>query len=74
MHCDRPFCVQVFDKKGDILAYPKVVGSLPFTDTGITYFFSDTYALACGGSDGLGSGRVSLQSSLVPCILNTPRL
>ena len=37
------------DSKGDRLEYPKAVLSLPFNDTGNTFFFKDDYEVACAG-------------------------
>ena len=45
------------DKKGNSFSYPKVVPSLPFSDSGTTYFSSNSYSLSCGGV--AGTGRVS---------------
>ena len=40
---------QVSDSKGDVLAYPKAALSLPFSDSGNTFFFNDDYHVACQG-------------------------
>lgn len=35
------------DRKGDTLAYPKVIKQLPFTDADNTYFYEDDYQGTC---------------------------
>jgi hypothetical protein len=50
--------VQVLDRKGNRLSYPKVVSQLPFTDAANTYFFDDSYNSTCGGVGGDKKGRV----------------
>ncbi len=59
-----PLClchVQVNDTKGDVLAYPKAVLQLPFSDQDNTYFFADDYECNCSGDyPDSGSGKVSM--------------
>ena len=59
-----PLCpchVQVNDTKGDVLAYPKTVLELPFSDQDDTYFFADDYQCNCSGDyPDSGSGKVSM--------------
>ena len=51
--------MQVADEKGDTVAYPKVVTSLPFADTDNTYFFNDDYQVRCDGDyNDSGGGKV----------------
>ena len=74
---------QVSDSKGDVLAYPKAVLSLPFSDSGNTFYFDDDYHVDCqgdfydthGGKVGHGLAAWSAMSSchaaklcLVVCI------
>ncbi|GAB4815994.1 hypothetical protein N2152v2_003040 [Parachlorella kessleri] len=42
--------VSVADTKGDVLSYPKVIASLPFTDTDSTSDYQNDYVLACSSS------------------------
>ena len=42
--------LQVEDRKGDRLEYPKAVLSLPFSDVGNTYFAVDDYSVNCSGN------------------------
>ena len=42
--------LQVEDRKGDRLEYPKAVLSLPFSDVGNTYFAVDDYNVNCSGN------------------------
>lgn len=37
------------DRKGDTLAYPKVIRELPFKDADNTYFYEDDYLGSCDG-------------------------
>lgn len=49
--------VTLADRKGDTLAYPKVVGQLPFSDTASTAGMGDNYSVVCGSSEaGDGGG------------------
>lgn len=41
--------MQVSDTKGDVLAYPKAILSLPFLDSGNTFYFEDDYHVDCQG-------------------------
>lgn len=61
--------MQIFDKKGDVFSYPKVVNSLPFKDAGNTYLTDDNYTLSC--SSGLGQGRVSMAALPRPASMPT---
>ena len=58
--------LQVEDRKGDRLEYPKAVLSLPFSDVGNTYFAVDDYNVNCSGNfldDGGGKVRVLTKRS-----------
>ena len=59
-----PLCprhVQVNDTKGDVLAYPKTVLELPFSDQDDTFFYADDYQCNCSGDyPDSGSGKVSM--------------
>ena len=58
--------LQVEDRKGDRLEYPKAVLSLPFSDVGNTYFAVDDYNVNCSGNfldNGGGKARVLLRST-----------
>ena len=59
-----PLCpchVQVNDTKGDVLAYPKTVLELPFSDQDDTFFYADDYQYNCSGDyPDSGSGKVSM--------------
>ncbi|DBA77674.1 TPA: hypothetical protein ACH3X2_008376 [Trebouxia sp. C0005] len=43
--------LQVSDSKGDTVEYLKAVLSLPFSDQGNTYFFTDNYDIPCGNQN-----------------------
>ncbi|KAK9829252.1 hypothetical protein WJX72_004782 [[Myrmecia] bisecta] len=47
--------LRVDDRKGDTLAYPKVIQQLPFSDQANTFFFNDDYQAQCN-SQYLDSG------------------
>ncbi|PRW33666.1 peptidase S8 [Chlorella sorokiniana] len=43
--------VTLADRKGDTLAYPKVISQLPFSDTASTAGMGDDYSVVCGPSE-----------------------
>lgn len=43
------------DSKGDTVEYPKAILSLPFSDQGNTYFFTDDYNIPCGNQNSTAS-------------------
>jgi len=45
----------VSDSKGETVEYPKAILSLPFTDQGNTYFFTDDYNIPCGNQNSTAS-------------------
>jgi len=45
----------VSDSKGDTVEYPKAILSLPFSDQGNTYFFTDNYNIPCGNQNSTAS-------------------
>ncbi|DBB00918.1 TPA: hypothetical protein ACH3X1_000835 [Trebouxia sp. C0004] len=47
--------LQVSDSKGDTVEYPKAILSLPFSDQGNTYFFTDDYNIICGNQNSTAS-------------------
>ena len=57
---------QVTDSKGDTVAYPKAILSLPFTDQGNTYFFTDNYDYVCGSENSTASGGSKVRADFVP--------
>lgn len=61
--------LQVEDRKGDRLEYPKAVLSLPFSDVGNTYFAVDDYNVNCSGNfldNGGGKVRILCKLERVP--------
>ena len=51
--------VPITDQKGDTLAYPKVLRTLPFEEVGSTSGAADDYHVTCGeGDEDSGGGRV----------------
>lgn len=59
--------LQVVDRKGDTLEYPKVVRALPFWDSANTYFFNDDYTLNCPGDyTDQGGGKVRHLAAPLP--------
>ena len=47
------------DTKGDVVAYPKVVTSLPFQDSDNSFFYNDDYVVRCAGDyNDTGGGKV----------------
>ncbi len=52
------------DSKGDTVSYPKTVLSLPFSDQGNTYFFTDNYEIACGSENQTSSGGGKVSQTL----------
>jgi hypothetical protein len=45
----------VSDSKGETVEYPKAILSLPFSDQGNTYFFTDDYNIPCGNQNSTAS-------------------
>lgn len=49
----------VSDSKGDVLSYPKVITSLPFTDEDDSMRYRSDYAMTCGTNASPASSKAS---------------
>lgn len=54
--------VTLQDRKGDSLAYPKVVRQLPFSDTATTAGLRDDYGVVCGSAEEGDSGGAPVRA------------
>lgn len=56
--------VTLTDRKGDTLAYPKVVGQLPFTDAASTAGLGDNFSVVCGSTEAGDNGGASVSEGV----------